>query len=222
MISVIIPTVNESEHLPQALRMLRENPAPHETTVSDGGSSDGTLGIAAQYGARVLRAPRPGRAAQMNAGAQLARGEVLLFLHADTQVRPSSLEQIEHALQRPAVVGGGFERRFDSASLFLRFTCWLATWRCRALGWFLGDQGIFVRRSIFDQLRGFKEMPVFEDLDFARRLARAGKVVTISPGVISSPRRFARRGIVLTTCSDFWLTCRYLAGLKARESTDGY
>jgi GT2 family glycosyltransferase len=152
---------------------------------------------------------------QMNSAAQLAAGDTLLFLHADTQVRNTSLAQIETALQNPGAIGGGFARRFDSGSLFLEFTCRLATVRGRYLGWFLGDQGIFVRRTVFDRLHGFKEMLVFEDLDFSRRLARAGKVVTISPGIVSSARRFGRRGPFLTTFSDFWLTCRYLAGRKA-------
>ncbi len=217
VISVIIPTLNEGRYLGATLQRLAQNAPQHEIIVSDGGSTDETVQIAGQYGPKVVASaltspPVTGRALQMNSGARSATGEILLFLHADTHLRSTSLRQIEMALQNPAAVGGGFARRFDSESPFLRFSCWLATWRCRKWGWFLGDQAIFVRRTVFDQLHGFKDMPVFEDLDFSRRLARAGKVVTISPGIVCSARRFHQRGPLLTTCRDFWLTCRYLNG----------
>jgi len=218
VISVIIPTLNEGAYLEKTLQLLARNAARHEVIVSDGGSQDATTRIAVEQGARLVSTPIPGRSMQMNSGAQIAVGETLLFLHADTRVRNTSLGQIETALQRPEVVGGGFARRFDSGSLFLKLTCSLATWRSRGLGWFLGDQGIFVLREVFDQLHGFKEMGAFEDLDFSRRLARSGKVVTISPGIISSARRFGPRGPFLTTCSDFRLTCRYLAGRNSDGS----
>ena len=217
VISVIIPTFNESGLLEGTLRLLAQNTTPHEVIVSDAGSGDSTREIAARFGAKLLASPRAGRAVQMNYGAGVARGDILLFLHADTYVRQTSLRQIETALQNPMKVGGGFARQFDSRSRFLKFTCWLATWRCRGLGWFLGDQAIFVLKNVFDQLHGFKELPAFEDLDFSRRMAQAGKLVTISPGVLSSSRRFHRRGPVVTTCSDFCLTCRYLAGSPVRS-----
>src|SRR5437016_3746990 len=214
VISVIIPTLNEGKYLEATLQRLVQNAPQHEIIVSDGGSTDETIQIAAQHGATIITSAlaSAGRALQMNSGARTATGEILLFLHADTYLRSTSLSQIETALQNPGAVGGGFARRFDSQSPFLRFSCWLATWRCRKLGWFLGDQAIFVRRTVFDQLQGFRDMPVFEDLDFSRRLARAGKVVTISPGIVCSARRFYRRGPLLTTCHDFWLTWRYLNG----------
>lgn len=215
MISVIIPTLNEAAHLGKTLELVRANTAPHEIIVVDGGSSDATVERACEQGATVLRAGKAGRAAQMNLGAQNARGDILFFLHADTLVRHSSLNQIEMALCHPAVIGGGFIRRFDAPSPFLKMTSWLASWRCRCLGWFLGDQGIFVRHAAFQQLNGFKPMDVFEDLDFSRRLARLGKVVTLSPGLISSARRFTEHGAIRTTCRDFWRTCCYLADPKA-------
>ena len=218
VISVIIPTLNEGGLLEGTLRLLAQNTAPHEVIVSDAGGGDTTPEVAARFGAKLLTSPRIGRAVQMNHGASVATGDILLFLHADTYVRKTSLRQIETALQNPMTIGGGFARQFDSTSRFLSFTCWLATWRCRGLGWFLGDQAIFVLKNVFSQLRGFKEMSVFEDLDFSRRMARAGKVVTISPGVLSSARRFHQRGPLRTTCSDFWLTCRYLAGLRVGSS----
>ena len=188
--------------------------------MADGGSTDYTVRIAKEAGATVICCPTPGRAEQMNSGARVGRGDVFLFLHADTLVRASSLAQIETALRDPLVVGGGFSRQFDSPSFFLRVTCSLATWRSRALHWFFGDQGIFVRRQVFESLGGFKQMRIFEDLDFSRRLSRRGKTVTLWPGVVSSARRFGRRGPFRTTCSDFWLTCCYLAGSSSIQAAN--
>ena len=221
MISVIIPTLDEAAQLPMTLESISASAIPHEIVVADGGSRDATLETAARHQAKTVRAPSPGRSLQMNRGAQVSAGDVLLFLHADTQLRPSSLGQITESLRAPSVVGGGFARRFDGQSRFLRFTCALAGWRCRALGWFLGDQAIFVRTTVFRELGGFRPMTAFEDLDFSRRMARAGKVVTLSPGVVSSSRRFARRGPFLTTCHDVFLTCQYLAGSRRWEIAAG-
>lgn len=217
MISVVIPTLNEAAQLGLTLECVSANGIPHEIVVADGGSQDATLEVAARHQVKTVRAPGRGRSLQMNLGAQNCEGDVLLFLHADTRLRPSSLTQILGALRAPSVVGGGFARRFDTESLFLRFTCALTTWRCRAFGWFLGDQAIFVRTKVFQELGGFRPMTAFEDLDFSRRLARTGKVVTLSPGVVSSSRRFARRGALRTTCHDLFLTCQYLAASRRWE-----
>lgn len=212
MISIIIPTLNEAEHLPRTLGKIRANAAACQIIIADGGSQDETLEIGQALGAKVVSSEK-GRALQMNAGAGHASGDILLFLHADTQLNDSSLEQIEAALVSADVVGGGFSRRFDSDSAFLQITCAMADWRSRRFGIFLGDQGNFVRREIFEHLGGFTEMTAFEDVDFSRRLARCGKTVTLQPGVISSARRFEKRGPFLTTCRDLWLSAKYASGL---------
>jgi rSAM/selenodomain-associated transferase 2 len=214
VISVIIPTLNEGEHLAATLERVRANSARHEMIVVDGGSADDTLAIASAGGARTAATSVANRASQMNAGAEAALGNVFLFLHADTRLRATSLAQVENALRDERVVGGGFARRFDSDSAFLRVTCALATIRCSLFGLFLGDQGIFVRRTVFQQVGGFPRLSLFEDVDFARRLARLGRTVTLRPGVISSGRRFVKRGPIRTTCRDFWLACRYVRGWR--------
>lgn len=212
MISVIIPTLNEAELLPATLDCLRVNRAPHEILVADAGSTDETTGLADKAGARVIHSPRRGRAAQMNLATTAARGEIFLFLHADTWLGPDALNQIAEALARPGIVGGGFARRFRSPSLFLRLTCAVGAWRSTYLGLFFGDQGIFVRRAVFEQVAGFRDWPVFEDLDFSRRIAQVGQTTMLHSNVVSSARRFATRGAFLTTASDVLLTVRYLAG----------
>lgn len=212
MISVIIPTLNEAANLPRAIASLQGNSARHEMIVVDAGSTDGTQSLTEGLGARVLVAPRAQRATQMNLGASQAGGDSLLFLHADSVLGPGALDQIELALNDPAVGGGAFVRRFDSPSLILRFTCVLAAVRNRAIGWHLGDQGIFARTGRFVELRGFREIDRFEDLDFSRRLGRISRLVTLRPSVLSSARRFEKEGPALRTVRDFMLTLRYLQG----------
>jgi GT2 family glycosyltransferase len=161
-----------------------------------------------------VRALERDRAIQMNQGKGLAVGDTLLFLHADTFIAPQALTKITGALREPQVVGGAFARQYASGSLFLRTTCLLAELRGKAFGWFLGNQAIFIRTEVFDALGGFRELEIFEDLDFSRRMKQAGRVVTLRPPVVSSARRFSSRGPVRTTLSDLWLTCRYLLGKR--------
>jgi GT2 family glycosyltransferase len=148
----------------------------------------------------------------MNLGAAQAHGRILLFLHADTLLPPGGLERIIDAIDRRGAVGGAFSRRYRSPSPILALTCCLAALRNRLFGWYLGDQAIFVRRDIFERLDGYREIPIFEDLDFSRRLRRLGKTVMLTPPAYSSARRFARRGPLRTTWHDLLLTCRYLCG----------
>ncbi len=212
MIAVIIPTLNEAKLLPETLSCIRANDAAHELLAVDGGSEDGTVQLAGAGGARVIHSPKRQRAFQMNLGAQQARSDFFLFLHADTWIGPNALQQIEKTLDLPSVVGGGFARRFQGASPVLRLTCRIGEARSRLLGWFFGDQGIFARRSAFERIGGFREWPLFEDIDFCRRLSRLGSLTTLRPPIVSSSRRFDARGSLRTTISDVWLTMRYLCG----------
>jgi len=212
MIAVIIPTLNEAELLPETLSCVRANNAACEMLVVDGGSGDETVRLAEAGGARVIHSPKRQRAFQMNLGAQQARSDIFLFLHADTWIGPNALQQIEKTFDQPGLVGGGFARRFQGASAVLRVTCRIGECRSRLLGWFFGDQGIFARRSAFERVGGFRELPLFEDLDFCRRLSRLGSLTTLRPPIVSSSRRFDARGSLLTTLSDVWLTTRYLCG----------
>lgn len=216
MVSVVIPAFNEANYLSPALDSVAHNEAQKEVIVVDAGSVDGTLEIAAQKASRLLISSRKQRAHQMNLGAGHARGSILLFLHADTVLPTEALDHIESSLSKERVIGGGFARRYDSCSWFLRTTCLLASLRIRWAGWFLGDQAIFVRRRIFEELGGFRDLDLFEDLDFSRRMTKAGQVVTLLPPVITSARRFHARGEMLTTLSDVWLTFRYLTGANPK------
>ncbi|MCM8794198.1 MAG: TIGR04283 family arsenosugar biosynthesis glycosyltransferase [Candidatus Omnitrophica bacterium] len=212
MISIIIPAVNEEETLPGTVRSIQANAGPHEVILVDGGSSDGTVRIAREAGWRVVESTRCHRAFQMNLGARQARGEILFFLHADTRIPPDAVNRIGRAFARPGLAGGGFDRLFDSASLFLKFSCLVAGIRCRVSGLFLGDQGIFIRRDLFEKLGGFRELDLFEDVDLCRRMKKMGRLVTLTPPVRSSARRFESGGPVRTTFSDLVLSLRYIRG----------
>jgi rSAM/selenodomain-associated transferase 2 len=218
MISVIIPAWNEEANLARAINAAGKSRALNEIIVVDAGSADRTAEVAEALAAQVIHSPIRQRAAQMNLGAERSKGEILLFLHADTILPEAALDSIEGALKNDRVVGGGFARRFDSPSVFLKWTCVLAEIRNRAIGWFLGDQAIFVRRSTFSELGGFSAMDRFEDLDFSRRLARAGRLVVLRPPALSSARRFAREGPLRRTARDLLLTMRYLRDVHGATS----
>jgi len=215
VISVLIPTWNEAAHLSAAVQALRRTAAEHEAIVIDARSSDATAQVAADLGLRLLICETRQRAAQLNLGAARARGEILLFLHADTLLPPQALEKITAALSAPGIGGGAFARQFDSPSRVLRLTCALAAFRNRAIGWHLGDQAMFVRKALFEKLHGFRLADRFEDLDFSRRLGRVSRLVTLRPPVLASARRFEKNGPARQTARDFLLTMRYLMGSSA-------
>ena len=218
MISIIIPTTNEATRLPRTLAAIAGlGVSTYEIVVVDAGSSDATAAVALAGGARVIASPLRQRAAQMNLGAEEARGEILLFLHGDTLLPRAALTLIRDALADARVVGGAFARRYDSNSWLLRFTCALAYWRGRVSGWFLGDQAIFVRAETFRALGGYRNFPLFEDLDLSRRIRRAGRTVILRPAVLSAARRFAQLGPMRTTWHDLLLTRRYLRGESPQD-----
>ena len=209
LVSVVIPVFNEAGTLESTIAAIHSETTPLEIIVVDSGSSDDSAAVAEKAGARIIRSHFRQRAYQLNLGAQQARGEIIVFLHADTILPPAAIDRMVNVLQVPTIGGGAFRRRYASSSKLLRITCFLAFCRNRLIGWHLGDQAMFVRRSVFFQLGGFQEVDQFEDLDFSRRLRRLGRIVTLTPGVTSSARRFDS-GAARTTLRDLGLTIRYL------------
>ena len=214
-ISVVIPVANEAATLPDCLARISRRSS--EILVVDAASDDQSAELARAAGCHVVPAPQRHRARQMNLGAAQARGRILLFLHADTWLAPDALAKIIDAIDRRRALGGGFARRYRSRSLTLAMTSRLADIRNRLWGWHLGDQAIFVRRDIFDRLCGYRDIPIFEDLDFSRRLRALGKTMTLTPPAYSSARRFAEKGPLRTTWDDLRLTRRYLSGVDPNE-----
>lgn len=191
-LSVIIPARNEAAYLPETLASIGRQPLV-ETIVADGGSSDGTDAIASASGARVTRSA-PGRATQMNAGAQAARGDILLFLHGDSRLPFGYLAHVEAALAQDGVAAGAFRLAFDDVRPSLRLIEQSANWRAAYQACPYGDQGLFMRRETFRRMGGFREMPVMEDCDMARRLRIEGRIAIVPAPVITSARRYLRHG----------------------------
>lgn len=203
MVSIVIPALNEATNLPATLASALGQPGPAEVLVVDGGSTDGTREVAERVGVRVVEAPR-GRARQMAAGAADARGDVLLFLHADTRLPPDALADVRQALADAAVVGGCFRTTFDDASSpFMRL--WQARMWMRWHRLAFGDRAPFVRRTAFDAAGGVPDQPLFEDLELVRRVRRHGRFVFLEAAVVTSARRFRANGALQQQLRNFAL-----------------
>jgi rSAM/selenodomain-associated transferase 2 len=200
MVSVIIPTYAEESRIEALLQRLRAQAPEGDLIVADGSSPDNTAALAAPF-ARVVPSPA-NRGAQLNRGARSARGDVLLFLHADVELPGGGLAAIERALADSTVVGGNFTLEFTGGDLPSRVFTRIDRWR-RRFGIFYGDSGIFVRREVFDRLGGFREWPVLEDYEFARRLVRAGKTICLPQVIRVSSRRW--NGRLLRTLAAWFL-----------------
>ena len=223
LLSIVIPTLNESANLPETIAVVRRAAGgePVELVVSDCDSRDGTAELARELRAAAVITGGTCRADALNRGAAAASGDVLLFLHADSTVPAAFAGKIRRALASPEVVGGAFEfalrpeeltRRLDRRLIGLIVFC--NRLRYRYSRGFFGDQGVFVRREVFDQLGGFPNVRLMEDLTFCRAMGRLGRTAILNPPVLTSPRRFLKRGVlrqfaqdcVLLSC-DSWGVC---------------
>ncbi len=207
-VSVVVPALNEERLLSRALASVRE---ADEVLVVDGGSFDSTRRVAEQAGARVIVAPR-GRGPQLDRGAREARGDWIVFLHADTWLE---------AGWRPAVsglgegiVGGAFRFALDGPRGAWRGPEWAVALRCRLFGLPFGDQALFCRREAYAASGGFPHEPLFEDVAFVRRLRRVGRIVMLELRAVSSPRRYQTHGPAFTTLRNNALLLLFFAGVK--------
>jgi rSAM/selenodomain-associated transferase 2 len=213
-LSIVIPTLNEAGRLAATLTAVARMRGPFEVIIADGGSIDDTAAIATRHGAIVVAGQR-GRGTQLHAGACIARGDVLWFLHADTHPPSDGVEQIGEALRDPRVVAGNFAIRFDGESRAARFLTWLYP-RLRWLGLRYGDSGIFVRREAYVRAGGFRPFPIFEDLDLIRRLRPLGQWAAVPAAVVTSSRNFEGRSFLLVFARWVVLQVLYWLGVSPR------
>jgi glycosyltransferase involved in cell wall biosynthesis len=222
IVSVIIITLNEVETIKEtinnvhlAARFPSGKVVPIEIIVSDGGSTDGTIELAKRLADRVIIGPK-GRYLQLNAGAKQATGKFLLFLHADTFLPNGAIIRIIEKSKNPKIIGGGFKKNWNwnptiKHSSLLKFANYwwqgLGNWLVRLLRTFPGDNAIFVRKSIFEELRGFRPLWICEDFDFSRRLKRYGKYrfICINSAVLTSTRRYEKYGFFYVNYYWFWI-----------------
>lgn len=211
-LSIIMPVLNEEAILEDQLIRLKKQCEVYkcELLIVDGGSQDRTVAIAEKYGL-VIHAAR-GRAVQMNAGSEAANGEVLLFLHADTQLPPDAFQAIEQAIQRPSVVGGAFQICFNCDQWPYRLVAWATNLRSRLRKSFTGDQAYFIRTSSFQGIGGYPDQPLMEDLEIITRLKTIGNFVLLPQYVITSARRHGRIGLLPSVLFMWYLRILYTSG----------
>jgi len=229
-ISVIIPTLNEDRTIMTTL-VHTAALGFDELIVVDGGSLDQTPVLVesyrqrtqspAQSPVRLVTAPG-GRARQMNEGAKASGGEILLFLHADTQLPSDAKTIIDTTLADQRVVGGRFDVRFDRPSMWGTIISRMMNWRSRLSGIATGDQALFVRRPVFEQMGGFADMPLMEDIDFSRRLKRKGATAALTATVTTSFRRWERHGPLRTILLMWALRFLYWIGISPSHLLEWY
>ena len=215
-LSVVVPTLNEAEQLPETIRRARAIPEILEIIVVDGGSRDRTREVAAELGCTVLIAPA-NRGGQMRLGAHRSTGDVVLFLHADTWLPPGAGQAALACFRGTNVVGGGFWKVFRDPAWLMRG----ARARCALRLWFggrvLGDQALFVRRDALEAVGGMPELPLMEEIELCRHLRRVGRLVLADATVSTSTRRFRKRGVLRTYLRMGHVTLRHWLGAKPVE-----
>ncbi len=209
MLSVIIPTLNEETALPATLEILLEQVTDDEVIVIDGGSTDNTKNICNQFPSIKFINSQKGRAAQLNAGARIAEGDILLFLHADTLLPEHALRDIKHQISQENYKAGGFKHSFGSEDWRLQLISFLDNRRCLKTRIIYGDQAMFIRHDLFDQLNGFPDVSIMEDIYFCEELVKQTKPVILDSFVNTDPRKFIKMGI--------WRSLYNVAAIQTRH-----
>ncbi|NVM19753.1 MAG: glycosyltransferase family 2 protein [Candidatus Lokiarchaeota archaeon] len=234
IVSIIIITLNEIENIEETINKVRlaarfpsGKVLPIEIIVSDGGSTDGTIELAKNLVDKVIIGPK-GRYLQLNTGAKQAKGDILLFLHADTILPKGAIIRIIYRLKNPNIIGGGFKKNWNwnpmiKRSSFLKFAAFwwqgLGNWLVRLLRTFPGDNAIFVRKSIYEELKGFRPLWICEDFDFSRRLKKYNKdrFICIHSAVLTSTRRYETYGFFYVIFFWFWIYWFWRLGMSQKQ-----
>jgi rSAM/selenodomain-associated transferase 2 len=202
-----MPVLNEGKTLRQTLNTLNVS-NNEELIVVDGGSTDDTLSVANDFTDKIFIAGK-GRGSQMNFGASKAEGDILLFLHADCVLPESGFSIIRGVLKDKGVAAGAFDINIVSPKLSFRFIEFGANLRSRLTSIPYGDQGMFIKKEVFNKIGGFADMPLMEDIEISRRLKKNGGIVFVRPPIKTLPRRWLREGPVYTTLRDWVIALSY-------------
>ena len=214
--SIIVPAFHEGEYINDLIERLRrlDSDKKSEIIVVDGAHEKDTLG-AIRRNHVVQTFSERGRAKQMNAGASIARGEILIFLHADTELPIQALGKIHSLMERGEYVGGAFDLGIKSDKMIFRLIGIFASWRSRLNRIPFGDQAIFIRRDYFNKIGGYQEIPLMEDLELMKRIKRSGdKIWIFYDRVMTSPRRWEKEGVVYCTLRNWTLQVLYFFGVS--------
>ena len=220
-ISIVIPVINEEDAIGRALESTQGAKGMVERIVIDGGSHDGTVRKAHDLGARVIESTA-GRSQQMNEGARAAKGDTLLFLHADTRLPPGYENHIHRILGRDGTVAGAFQLSIDDPFHGLRLIERLANFRSVRMGMPYGDQAIFLAKETFFRVGGFPEIPIMEDFELMRRLRRQGRIEIAPAPVLTSAQRYHEVGFFKTTLINQGIILAYLFGSSPERLSNWY
>lgn len=216
--SIIIPVYHESSEINRSLRQLStlKTKNPFEIIVVDGDPKESTLKVIKVNNIRKLKSAK-GRARQMNFGAKKAKGSILLFLHADTELPKNGLLEIQNVLNNDKIKAGAFDLGFNTPKLMMKIIAKVSSWRSRITRIPYGDQTFFIRKDYFWKIGGFKEIPLMEDVELMKRIRKQGdKISIISDTVKTSSRRWEEEGLVYTTLRNWGLTIFYFFGVSPK------
>ncbi|MGR9072460.1 MAG: TIGR04283 family arsenosugar biosynthesis glycosyltransferase [Gammaproteobacteria bacterium] len=220
-LSIIVPVLNEARGIADSLRALDQLRKKNcEVIVADGGSRDETLSISEPLADKTIAAPR-GRARQMNAGAALARANILLFLHADTFLPDGALEAIREGVEQ-GYRWGRFDVELAGNHPMLKVVAWMMNRRSRLTGIATGDQAIFIDRAAFKKIGGFPDIPLMEDIAVSRKLKRLGKPYCIAAKASTSGRRWENDGVLSTILLMWLLRLAYFLGAEPEKLAQIY
>jgi len=217
--SIIVPVLNEGPLIPRALSQLSTLAAKEEVIVIDGGSADDTVEQIRTAGIRIEKAAR-GRGCQCNAGARIARGDVLVFLHLDTRLPSDVLTFLRRKFGDDKVEAGRFRSRFDNTHPVLKFYSWFTRFEGPLTSF--GDQCLAVRRDVFEKMGGFPEWPLLEDVHFFRQLRKKQRIEVFPRNVLTSARRYQENGVVRQQWRNGIILLKYLLGVAPNKMAKVY
>lgn len=217
-LSVIIPTLNEEKNISKLIDFIKNEQIKTEIIVSDADSTDRTKKISEKKGAKVVNSKKASRGLQLNRGAELATAPILLFLHADSTLEKFALSSLVNRMkQEPEKIGGCFSLKIDSEAPLLKFISWSSNLRARYLSLIFGDQGIFIKKEIFNKLGGFPEIELMEDWEFSKKIKKTGRLLFLDKKIYTSARRWKENGVLKTIFLMHKIKILYLLGYSPQK-----